>query len=165
MIKQKGVIQIEDGCPSLAELKQSIAKLKDGNYMYYIVDDLQNRVLPQLKFLNGVVLKTISEQLPDHPDTGALYRYYERLFAPKRTCKLLGEDFEYQDLKAEPAVEVIDVTNRIIHHAFTEFGIRVPTLEDMKRAEAKELYVEAYAEIWKEYFSVNSSSSIITNYD
>ena len=158
MIKQKGIIQIEDGCPNIAELKQSIAKLKNGNYEFYILDDMQNRVLPHLKYLNGVVLKTISENLPDHPDVGALYRYYEQKFAPEHTCDLLGDKFTYKDLKTEPAVEVIDVINRIIHHALTELGIRVPTLEDMKKAEAKELYVGAYAEIWKDYFSVNSSS-------
>lgn len=123
--------------------------LPDGNYNYLIFDNKRNRPLPQLKYLFGVVLKSISDALPGHPPVDALYRYFEEAFAPIHSCIICGEKFEYFDLKSETSTEVDDVIQRIIHHAKTQLGIEIPDKESMKMPEAKELYTDAYAEIWK----------------
>lgn len=159
MIKLKGVITVAKGTPLTPELEDGIAKLKDGDYDFYFFDKKQNRVLPQLKYLNGVVLRAISEQSPTHPPIGALYRYYEQMFAPPHICNINGVRFTYKDLKAEPSDEVNDVIENIIRHAQINFGIQVPTIEDLKQAEAKELYAGAYAEDWKDYFSIHTNTS------
>lgn len=159
MIKKKGTLQVADGTPLMNELEKAIAGLKDGTYEFYIFDDKQNRVLPQLKYLNGVVLRTISEQLPTHPPIGALYRYFEKEFAPPHFCNINGSTICYRDLKSEPSTEMSDVIEAIIHHAQVVFGIHVPSLEEMKTAAAKELYADAYADAWKDYFNNNSPNS------
>lgn len=42
-----------------------------------------------------------------------------------------------------------DVIEKIIHHAATHWNIRIPTKDEVRDAEAKELYADAYAEMWK----------------
>lgn len=158
MIKAKGSIHMASGSPiEQEEFEHALAKLKDGKYDYYIFDDNANRILPQLKYLNGVVLKTISDQLPTHPPIGALYRYFEKEYAPLHICNINGQRFTYKDLKTEPSTEVSDVIESIIHHAQSEYGIKIPTMEDMKQAEAKELYAGAYQEDWRDYFNTSQN--------
>lgn len=67
--------------------------------------------------------------------------------------KIPGEEkeFEYFDLKNEPAAEMDAVINDIIHHAKNEWGIDLLTRERLKAAEAQELYAGAYADTWKNY--------------
>lgn len=149
MIKIKGVVEVQDNNAGFKELVDLLDNLPNGEYEYLIYDKLKNRSLPQLKYLFGVVLKTISNGLPDHPPVDALYRYFEEVYAPIHTCKIQGEKYEYFDLKNEKSIEMDDVIERIIHHAATQWNITIPTKEEIREAEAKELYIDAYAEMWK----------------
>ena len=149
MIKIKGVVEVQDNNAGFKELVDLLDNLPNGEYEYLIYDKLKNRSLPQLKYLFGVVLKTISNGLPDHPPVDALYRYFEEVYAPIHTCEIQGERYEYFDLKNEKSIEMDDVIERIIHHAATQWNITIPTKEEIREAEARELYVDAYAEMWK----------------
>lgn len=151
MIRAKGVIDIHDGYADTSELLDSVDFLPNGEYGYLLFDKQKSRSLPQLKFLFGYVLKTLNEKLEGHPEPEALYRYFEELYAPIRVCNIPGEDeqYEYFDLKNEPAAEMDFVINKIIHHAKTEWGIDLLTNGAIKASEAQELYAGAYAETWK----------------
>lgn len=149
MIKKKSTFDINDGCAEINEVLDIIDTLPDGHYNVLVYDDKKNRALPQLKYLCGVVLHAISEQLEEHPSINALYRYYEERFSPLRVCQINGQRFSYRDLKNEKAIEVNEVIEKIIHHATTQLGITIPSVEDMKTPGAKELYVDAYVEMWK----------------
>lgn len=149
MIKWKGVITIQEGNADLQELTDSLDRLPDGKYDFFIYDTQKNRSLPQLKYLFGVVLKTISNGLPDHPSVDALYRYFEEIYVPVHTCEIQGERYEYFDLKNDKSIEMDDVIEKIIHHAATQWSIPIPTRDEVRDAEAKELYADAYAEMWK----------------
>lgn len=103
-----------------------------------------------MKYLFGIVLKAISDDLPDHPPVDSLYRYFEEVYAPMHTCNIHGEKYEYFDLKNEKSIEVNDVIEKIIRHAETEWGITgILTRDELKAPEAKELYAEAYASQWE----------------
>jgi hypothetical protein len=153
MIKKKGLINIYDDGADTNKLLDDVDTLPNGEYSYYILDNKKNRALPQLKYLFGVVLKTISDKLDEHPSVDALYRYYEQKFAPTQCCIIDGAKFEYFDLKNTKAIEMNEVIEKIIHHATSQWGIVIPTLEEMKEAEAKEGYIGAYTEMWKNYFN------------
>lgn len=161
MIKIKGAVNVQCGSADTKELTDSLDNLPDGEYSFLLFDKHKNRSLPQLKYLFGVVLKTISDKLSDHPPVDALYRYFEEIYAPIHTCHILGERYEYYDLKNEKSIEMDDVIEKIIHHATVQWGISIPTKEEIRDAEARELYADAYAEMWKSSFSkLNKSSSI-----
>lgn len=149
MIKKRGSFAIHKEGSDLGELKDSVENLPTGDYEFLIYDKFKNRSLPQLKYLFGVVLKTISDELPNHPPIDALYRWFEQVYAPLHSCIIEGETFEYVDLKNENSVEVDSVIQRIIHHAHQEWGIRIPEKDILKAPEARELYTDAYAEVWK----------------
>lgn len=149
MIKAKGAVVVQDNNADYQELIDSLDKLPNGSYDVFIYDKSRNRSLPQLKYLFGVVLKTISEGLPGHPPVDALYRYFEEVYAPIHSCKILGQEYEYFDLKNDKSIEMDDVIEKIIHHAATQWNIRIPTKDEVRDAEAKELYADAYAEMWK----------------
>ena len=151
MIRAKGIIEIRDGCADTDELLDSVDELPAGEYGYWLFDKKKNRSLPQLKFLFGYLLKTLSEELEEHPDPEALYRYFEELYAPLHTCKIPGEEntFEYFSLKNESATEMDFVIEKIIHHAKSEWGIDLLSRDLLKAAEAQEAYAGAYAETWK----------------
>lgn len=153
MIRSKGIIEVHEGYADTSEFKEAVDILPDGEYGYLIFDKKKNRSLPQLKFLFGYVLKTLSEELPGNPKPEALYSYFEEIYAPIHRCKIPGEEteFEYFDLKNEPAAEMDAVINDIIHHAKNEWGIDLLTRERLKAAEAQELYAGAYADTWKNY--------------
>ena len=149
MIKSKGIINISNGDADTKELLDSVGELKDGEYGYLLFDKERNKALPHLKYLFGIVLKTISDGLADHPPVDALYRYFEEIYAPIRTCEILGEKYEYFDLKNEKSIEVNDVIEKIIHHAATEWGITgILKRDELKAPEAKEPYLGAYASQW-----------------
>ena len=154
MIKAKGVIEVHEGHADTDELLDSVDLLPNGEYGYLLFDKQKNRSLPQLKFLFGYLLKTISEKLEGHPEPEALYRYFEDLYAPIHTCKIPKEvsTYEYFDLKNESAAEIDFVIEKIIYHAKTEWGINdLLTRDELKASEAQEAYVGAYADTWKNY--------------
>lgn len=142
-------MHIQSGNTGKQELKDFLDTLPDGEYYYLFLDESANRSLPQLKYLFGVVLKTISKQLPGNPPIDGLYRYFEELYAPLKTCQIQGLKYQYSDLKNERAIEVNDTIGKIIHHAAKEWGIVIPTKEDMMQAEARGLYAEAYSNEWR----------------
>lgn len=151
MIRAKGIIEVREGYANTDELLDSVDELPNGEYGYLLFDKKKNRSLPQLKFLFGYLLKTISEQLEGHPSSEALYRYFEELYAPIHSCNIPGEKevYEYFDLKNEPAAEMDIVIEKIIHHAMNEWNIDVMSRDLLKTAEAQEAYAGAYADTWK----------------
>jgi hypothetical protein len=151
MIRAKGIIEVREGYADTDELLDSVDELPNGEYGYLLFDKKKNRSLPQLKFLFGYLLKTISEQLEGHPSSEALYRYFEELYAPIHSCNIPGEKevYEYFDLKNEPAAEMDIVIEKIIHHAMNEWNIDVMSRDLLKTAEAQEAYAGAYADTWK----------------
>ena len=151
MIVKKGVVEVHEDGVHMEEMLRFVDGLPTGKYDYILVDDSKNRSLPQLKYLFGVVLKTISRELPGNPPVNALYRFFEDTYAPIHTCTIHGEKFEYLDLKNEKSTEVDDVIQRIIRHAEKEWGIRIPTKEELQAAPAKALYAEAYMDVWKDF--------------
>ncbi len=153
MIKRKGIISIHGDSAWQEELIGSVDKLPDGDYEYLILDKNRNRALPHLKYLFGVVLKTISENLPGNPPTDALYRWFEDAYAPKHRCIIGGKEFEYSDLKNENSATMDEVMSRIVRHAEEQWHIRIPTRDDLMQPEARELYADAYTEMWKNVIS------------
>ena len=151
MIQSKGIVEVHNGYADTNELLDSVGLLSDGIYGYLIFDKQKNRSLPQLKFLFGYILKTLSEELEGHPDPEALYSYFEEIYAPIHRCKIPGEatEYEYFDLKNEPAAEMEFVSEKILHHATSEWGINLLTRDRLQASEAQELYVGAYADQWK----------------
>lgn len=151
MIKKKGPLLVDKGEAQTEALEDAVFELKDGEYEFLIFDNRKNRALPQLKYLFGVVLMSISEGLPSHPPINALYKYFSDLYSELHVCDIQGENFRYTDLKTENATEVGNVIDKIIHHAATKWGIRVPTSDELKSADSKELYTDAYIEMWRNY--------------
>ena len=153
MIRNKGILNICDGYAQTRELKDALNNLPDGEYGYLLFDKERNKVLPLLKYLFGIVLKTISDNLPDKPSADQLYRYFEDIYAPVRTCCINGQNFDYYDLKNESTKEVNDFIERVINHAKDEFGIStvIPKRDELKAPEAKEAYTDAYARTWENY--------------
>ena len=80
MLHGQARLIVQDNKAAKQEIELAIGNLKDGDYTILIMDDTKNKSLPQLKYLFGVVLKTISEQLPTHPPVDALYRYFEEIY-------------------------------------------------------------------------------------
>ena len=150
-IRSKGIVTINDGDVDLNEFKESLYDLSDGEYGFLIFDKEKNKTLPQLKYLNGVVLKRISEELPGHPDISALYRYFEELYAPILKDEIDGETYEYFDLKSAKSSGMNEVIEKIIHHAKTKWNIEIITRDELKLPSASEPYADAYANQWKDY--------------
>jgi hypothetical protein len=144
MIKGKGKIRLVGGVLQKSELDAAIEKLKDGDYDFLITDHQNNKMLPHLTYLFSVVLKGISDQLPDHPSTKALYRYFEVMFAPRHTEMVNGKQFEYCDLKSEKTVDVSDFIERVIEYAQKSWNITVATNESLRNADNREFYSLAY---------------------
>lgn len=157
MIKGQGKLRKVGGILYDKELKESLKKLPDNeNYIFQIVDDTKNRNLPSLAYLFSVVLKFISDKLPDHPSTDALYRYFEDCFAPLHTCLINGEEFEYTNLKGERQADVSDFIERVVEYAYKKWNIIVPTSEELRDPSMREAYCKAYRnqEIdWRNFIS------------
>lgn len=149
MIKKHGSFEVHSSGADLEELLEYVDKLSEGEYNFVLYDNKKNHSLPSLKYLFGVVLRTISEELPEHPPVDALFRYFEEVYAPIHVCEINGEKFEYFNLKNEKTDEMNAVIQQIIHHAKTEWGITIPDKDFMKVPEAKELYVEARYDLWQ----------------
>jgi hypothetical protein len=149
MLYSQSRLIVQDGKAARHEMELAIRNLKDGDYNVLIMDDTKNKSLPQLKYLFGVVLKSISDQLPSHPPVDALYRYFEEVYAPIHVCNLpKGEKYEYFNLKNEKASEVNEIIERIVRHAAAEWNITVMPKEATKMPEAKELWAGAYTDQW-----------------
>ncbi len=145
MIKGKGKIVKVDGILQDEELRTACRKLPDGmEYDFLIVDHKRNRNLPSLSYLFSVVLKYLSDTLADHPDTKALYRYFEEIFAPQHTCTINGQRFAYQDLKSERIVDVDNFIERVVNYSKETWGIIIPDKEELKDQENREYYSQAY---------------------
>lgn len=145
MIKGKGKLLKVDGVLHDDDLRTALGKLQDGmEYDFLIVDHKRNRNLPSLSYLFSVVLKYISDYLPDHPDTKALYRYFEDFFAPLHTCIINGEQFEYCDLKSERIVDVDNFIERVVKYSKETWGIEIPDKEELQDPNNRELYSQAY---------------------
>lgn len=158
MIKKRGSFLIHKEGSDLKELKDLVETLPQGDYEYLIYDKFKNRSLPQLKYLFGVVLKTISDSLPEHPPVDALYRWFEQAYAPLHSCIIEGQLFEYTDLKNENSVEMDYVIQRIVRHARREWDVEIPDRDVLKVPEARELYTDAYSDVWKLAVSTQSSN-------
>lgn len=145
MITGQGGIRLVGGVLYDEELKKVLGKLKDGvSYSFLVVDDRDNRQLPNQQYLFSVVLKCISDQLPDHPPTISLYRYFEKKFAPHHTCTVNGEQFEYCDAKSERKVDFDGFIERIIEYSQREWGIEMVSTAELRDADAREFYSMAY---------------------
>lgn len=141
---------VQDGQAVNEATSLAIRELKDGDYSVLILDDTKNKSLPQLKYLFGIVLKAVSEQLPTHPPVDALYRYFEEKFAPEHTCILPdGRRYHYLNLKDEKAKVLTEVTEKVIGFAKEKWDVKIDTDRDSLRLpEAKELWAGAYTDQW-----------------
>lgn len=145
MIKGRGKMKKVAGHLFDDELKQACDKLPDcEDYIFLIVDDKKNKNLPYLSYLFSVVLKFISDTLPDHPGTTALYKFFEDMFAPIHTCTINGEQFEYCELKSEKSSDVNNIIEKVVEYASKHWGIEVPRQDDLKTPEQRELHSQAY---------------------
>ena len=150
-ILKKGLVHVRGKRPDLAELQRETRKLPDGEYAFYICDKKPNKTLPRLKYLYAVVLKTISEELPDHPSTEVLYRKFEKMFAPARNTRVFRNEFSYQDLKNCTADELELVIQKIMWFASENLGIEFFQRMDLKDPALTEAYIEAYNNQWEDY--------------
>lgn len=145
MIKGKGKLIKVAGHTVCNEFKAACDKLPDNdNYLFVICDNTKNRNLPYLSYFFSVVLKYISDSLPDHPSTTALYKFFEDMFAPIHSSIINGERFEYCELKSEKASDVNRIIEKVVEYALKEWGIDVPRNEDLKDPELRELHSQAY---------------------
>lgn len=146
MIKGKGAFRKVAGAIHDRELQEALAKLPDNkNYEFVIIDDRANRLLPYLTYLFNVVLKSISDQLPDHPDTEALYRYFEEKLAPPHACTINGEKYEYFNLKGERKNEVVNFVEKIDEYVQKHWGLDpVIRIEELKDAKHRDLHAMVY---------------------
>lgn len=145
MIKGKGKLMKVAGHTVVDEFMRVCEKLPDNdNYLFVICDDTKNKNLPYLSYFFSVVLKYISDSLPDHPSTTALYKYFEDMFAPIHVVKINGMQFEYCELKSEKASDVNNIIEKVVEYALKEWGIEVPRQEDLKDPKVRELHSQAY---------------------
>lgn len=160
MLHVKSSLAVRNGVVRTAGVGDIATNLADGDYTVLVLDNTRNRTLPQLKYLFGVVLKTISDQLPTHPPVDALYRYFEELYAPRRICNLSeGVRYCYFDLKNEKQKKVGEFIESVADHATTEWGIDVCSRLSLNAPEAKELWAGAYAGQWESYTLGNNQFS------
>ena len=161
MIKGKGKITKVAGHTVIDEFKAACEKLPDGDdYLFVICDNKKNRNLPFLSYFFSVVLKYISDSLPDHPSTTALYKYFEDMFAPIHTSKINGKRFQYCELKSEKASDVNNIIEKVVEYALKEWGIEVPRQEDLKDPELRELHSQAYLNQEVEWSNFISSRKV-----
>lgn len=145
MIKGKGKMRKVCGVLYDEELRVKCLKLPDNrNYSFLIVDDMKNKSLPHTTYLFSVVLRCMSEQLPDHPSTIALYKFFEDMFAPIHTCTINGEQFSYCELKSEKVVDINNFIEKVVEYASVKWGVEIPRNGDLAKPEYREFYSQAY---------------------
>ena len=147
MIKGKGKIRKIGGVLHKQELDMALEKLPDNvdGYDFLIYDHKVNRQLHNLKYLLSVVLKQISDELPDHPSTTALYKYFEEIFAPEHSCTINGKKYTYFDLKNEKSNDFGNVVEKITKFAQERWNIMIVSKDELRNAEAREFFAKAYA--------------------
>ncbi|MGL5690374.1 MAG: hypothetical protein ACRDD8_06065 [Bacteroidales bacterium] len=151
-IKTKGVVTIINGRYNLRDVEESLSMLTDGEYSFFICDKKKNRTMPQLKYLFGVVLRRIADELEgERADVNDLYRFFEKKFAPIKTISINGEECIVQDLKNSTHQEMGDVIEQIVLFAERELNISMPTRDELKLPQASEAYVNAYNDQWTDY--------------
>lgn len=158
MIKGKGKIRKLDGVLYKKELDEVLEKLKDSDdgYDFLVYDHKNNRQLPNLTYLHAVVLKQISDELPDHPSVTALYKYFEEIFAPEHTCTINGKEYTYFDLKNEKSIDFGNVVEKIAKYVQKHWNITIISQDEIRNAEAREFFAKAYAKLdvdWKHFLS------------
>lgn len=127
------------------ELRAACDKLPDNTeYEFLIVNEKKNRNLPYITYLFSVVLTFLSNSLPDHPSTIALYKFFEDTFAPIHTCTINGEQFEYCELKSEKSIDVNNFIERVVEYASKNWGIEIPRNETLAQPEYREIHSQAY---------------------
>ncbi len=140
------------------ELKAVCDKLKDNQeFVFVIADEGKNRNLPYTTYLFSVVLKYLSDTLPEHPSPIALYKYFEKMYAPVHTCTINGAQFNYCELKSEKSIDVNNFIERVVEYASQRWGIEVPRNETLAKPENRELYSQAYLQQDIDWNSVISS--------
>ena len=146
-----------DGTLYDKELSDALAKLPDNaDYEFLIVDKKRNRNLPCVSYLFSVVLSQIAEQLPEHPATEALYRYFEEMFAPRHSVKINGKEYFYFDLKREKTLIIDKVTESIVDFVQKNWNLTISSKEEMQDSQNSEYYSLAYKEqavSWAKFFS------------
>lgn len=150
-ILKKGLVFVNRRKPDLFEINKELASLPDGEYSFFICDKKKNKTLPRLKYLYGVVLKTISEEHPEHPPVDVMYRKFEKMFAPTRETRIFNSSFKYQDLKNCTSEELDEVIQKIIWFAGENLGIENIDRLSLKDPIYTEPYVDAYNDQWKDY--------------
>ncbi len=145
MIKGKGRIRKYGGVLQQTELREALQKLKDNeDYEFLIVDSQKNNKIPCTTYLFSVVLPQISQALPDHPTTTALYKYFEDMFAPVHTCTINGQEYEYWQLRDERVSDVDGVIEKIIQYARNKWNIEIVEEGELRRPENREFFAAAY---------------------
>ncbi len=145
MIQGKGKITKVAGCAHIDEFLAVCRKLPDNDdYEFVIANNTRNRNLPFLSYLFSVVLKYISDSLPSHPPTMALYKFFEAKFAPVHASIINGERFEYRDLKSEKASDVNNIIEMVVEYALNTWGIEIPRKEELRDPAFREFYSQAY---------------------
>lgn len=163
MIRGKGKLQKVAGNVFYNEFKEACEKLPDNDdYLFVICDNRKNKNLPYLSYFFSVVLKYISDSLPDHPSTTALYKFFEDMFAPIHTSVINGQQFEYCELKSEKASDVNGIIEKVVEYALNEWGIEVPRQEDLKDPQIRELHSQAYLNQEVDWSNFISSRKNIT---
>ena len=145
MIKGKGKISKVAGHVVVDEFNAACQKLPDNDdYLFVICDNTRNKNLPYISYLFSVVIKYLSDALPDHPHPTAIYKFFEDMYAPIHTTTINGEQFEYCELKSEKARDVNDVIEKIVEYASKEWGIEIPRQDALADPELRELHSQAY---------------------
>lgn len=145
MLRGKGKLIKLDGNIIKPEFDEACRKLPDNDeYLFVICDNTKNRNLPYLSYFFSVVIRYLSEALPDHPHPTALYKFFEDMFAPVHTSTINGEQFEYCELKSERVRDVNDVIEKVVEYASKEWGIEIPRQETLSTPEMREFYSQAY---------------------
>lgn len=157
MIK-KGKFRKFNGRLLADELDKVCQRLPDNKeFVFVIADEGKNRNLPYLTYLFSVVLKYLSDTLPDHPSTTALYKFFEDMYAPIHTCTINGEQFDYCELKSEKQIDVNNFIERVVEYASSNWGVTIPRNEMLSKPENRELYSQAYLKQDIDWNSVISS--------
>lgn len=150
-IKFKTTVDRRNSYDELDKIENVLTELKEDETLNVVVfsDVKPNPALPSLKYLNGVVLKTISDALPEHPPVAALYSYFEEMFAPILEHEIAGEKYQYFDLKKCKVAEMDAVIDKIIKFSKTEWNIDVLSKIEVKSPEASVAYIDAYTNQWE----------------
>lgn len=150
-IKFKTTVDRRNSCDEIDKIENILKELKEDETLHVVVfsDVKPNPALPQLKYLNGIVLKTISDGLPDHPPVAAIYSYFEEMFAPILEHEIAGKKYPYFDLKKCKVADMDTVIDKIIKFANTEWNIDVLTKIEVRKPEASVAYINAYTNQWE----------------